>query len=276
MRKRQQRSNSETLEGTRLAYNAGIQADYVRAVKALLTSMIEQVSNDAIKFFEKPLAREFIAQDASIASQAKILTDKLTKKFDQLFNDKAKPIAEKMVKQSSTASAASLGRSLKKLSSGVTLKTDILTGPLKEVLKASITENVELIKSIGADYLSNVKKQVMRSITTGNGLADLIPALKRYKGITERHAKNMALDQTRKVYNQLNQGRLEARGLKKFKWLHSGGGQKPRKDHIAMNGKIFSFDNLPVIDQKTGERGIPGQAINCGCTMTPVITLERT
>jgi uncharacterized protein with gpF-like domain len=41
-----------------------------------------------------------------------------------------------------------------------------------------------------------------------------------------------------------------------------------------MDGKIFSFDDLPIIDRKTGERGIPGQAINCRCTMTPVYEFD--
>lgn len=270
------------LEGSRLSYNAGIQADYVRNIKKILYPLVEEITRSTIKFFEKPVAREYqekreeaAAMDASIASQAKILLDKLTAKFDELFGKNIQPTVEKMVNQSSKASAAALHTSLKKLSGGVSLKTDILTGPLKETLKASINENVNLIKTIGQDYLNRVKGQVMRSITTGNGLADLVPALKRYKGITERHAKNVALDQTRKVYNQLNQARMEERGIKEFKWRHSKGGQKPRQDHIEMDGNIYSFDNLPVIDQKTGERGIPGQAINCGCTMVPVFTFQK-
>jgi len=68
---------------------------------------------------------------------------------------------------------------------------------------------------------------------------------------------------------------MEKVGVKKFKWLHSGGGQKPRKDHIEMNGNIYSFDDLPVIDKRTGERGIPGQAINCRCRMAPVIEFDN-
>lgn len=282
MRPRQRQSQSNVLVGTRLAYNAGVQADYVRNIKALLAPMMEEVSDDVIKFFEKPLAvkfqekqKEMAAMDASVASQAKILTDKLTEKFDQLFGRKVKPVVDKMVSASSRASSSSLKRSLKSMSKDVTLKTDVLSGPLKEVLKASINENVELITTIGADYLTRVKGQVMRSIATGNGLEDLVPALKRYKGYTERKAKNVALDQTRKVYNQLNKGRMESAGIKQGKWLHSGGGQNPRKDHIALSGTIFDFANPPIIDKKTGERGFPGQAINCGCTFAPVITFSN-
>ncbi|RIQ43658.1 phage head morphogenesis protein, partial [Bordetella avium] len=30
-------------------------------------------------------------------------------------------------------------------------------------------------------------------------------------------------------------------------------------------------DNPPIIDKTTGERGLPGQLINCKCRMRPVI-----
>ena len=142
----------------------------------------------------------------------------------------------------------------------------------KEVMTASIAENVGLIKSISEKYLTDVQGAVMRSITNGNGLQDLIPALERHEGITRRRARNIALDQTRKAYNSLNKGRMEALGIKKFEWLHTGGSQNPREDHIELSGQIFSFDNPPVIDKRTGERGFPAQLPNCRCRMLPVIT----
>ena len=50
----------------------------------------------------------------------------------------------------------------------------------------------------------------------------------------------------------------------------TGQGGAPPAPTIELSGKIFSFDDLPVIVPDTGEKGIPGQAINCGCTMRPV------
>jgi uncharacterized protein with gpF-like domain len=41
-----------------------------------------------------------------------------------------------------------------------------------------------------------------------------------------------------------------------------------------MDGNVYSFDDPPIIDKNTGERGIPGQAINCRCFMVPVIEFE--
>lgn len=273
--KRAESGQSAVFKGTGLFYNASLQREYVAILKKNYDVMIKDVESRVIKLFESETAEEFYAQDASIASQARILTNELINKYKRIFSRKAPLIAERMIKKSDKLSRVNLQTSLKTLSGGVTIKTNVLTTPLKTIVTASVAENVALIKSIPQDYLVRVQKLVLRSITVGEGVKTLIPALKKYKGITDRHAKNLALDQTRKVYNSFNAGRMQKVGIKKFEWLHSGGGQKPRKEHIAMNGKIFSFDELPVIVPKTGERGIPGQAINCGCTMRPVLEINE-
>ena len=115
----------------------------------------------------------------------------------------------------------------------------------------------------------------MRSISTGNGLADLVPFLQRYKGITNRRARFIASDQTRKSFSNINRLRLEKMGVQKFEWVHSLGGTEPRPLHKdVLNHKIFRIDQPPIIDDKTGERGFPGQLINCKCRMAPIINFE--
>jgi len=269
------------LRGTRLNYNASIQRAYTRKLNKLIERMASYTKNQLIKLFKSSTAKQFYAMDDSISSQARILTNALTKKFNQLFADKSKPLAEEMIKANNSISAIALSNSLKKLAPEVTINTKLLSPALKEIIKSSTVESTALIKSISSNYLSNVQKAVMRSITNGGGLKTLIPQLNKFEGISKRHAKNMALDQTRKVYNSFNKGRLEKIGINKFEWLHSGGGEKPRQSHIALSGQIFSYDDLPIINQEqvekgyeAPERGIPGQAINCRCTMTPVIEFE--
>jgi SPP1 gp7 family putative phage head morphogenesis protein len=173
------------------------------------------------------------------------------------------------------ASKSALAQSLKAMSGGLMIKTNINSADLRETVKGSIAQNVSLIKSIPAEYLQKVSGAVFRSVTSGQGMADLKPQIQKYGDMTERRAKNVALDQTRKAYNSINADRMRKVGIKKFKWVHSGGGLHPREDHIAMSGNIYSFDDLPIIDQKTGERGLPGQAPNCKCFQIPVIEFDQ-
>lgn len=264
-----------TFKGLPLNYNASSQAKYVAALEKLAREMTKITRREVEGLFKTHgTVMDGVAMDASLASQARILCNALMNRFQKLFNDKAWPLAERMVGQQDAASKSSLAQSLKAMSGGLTIKTDIFNRQLGDITKAAVAENVALIKSISTDYINQVQGSVMRSITSGQGLKDLIPALENYEGVTHRRAKNIALDQTRKVYSAINRERMKAAGVKKFEWLHSGGSQKPRQLHIEMNGNIYEIDNPPIIDERTGERGFPGQAVNCRCRMLPVFEFE--
>lgn len=264
------RAAAPTFRGSPLQHNAAVAVRYEKTLSSLTAQMTAQVTREILRLFETDAAAAHFGQDATIASQSRILLAELANRFTDLFNKKAKPAAAAMVKDADKAGTKSLHSSLQKLSGGMSLKTSLASPGLAEITKAAVAENVSLIKSIPAQYLQQVEGAVMRSITTGNGLQDLVPALEKYEGQTHRRARNIALDQTRKTYNSINRDRMQSLGLKKFMWHHSGGGAHPREDHVEMDGQVFSFDDPPVIDQRTGEVGIPGQVPNCRCTMSPV------
>lgn len=274
-----------TLQGTRLPYNAAQQERYRAALERLVRQMANETKKQVGRLFRGEIADDFFKQqeeisamDASLASQARILMNALTAKFTQLFSKKANPLAQAMVEGASKASKSTLHKSLEQLSGGLSLKTGVVTAGQEEIVTALVAENVSLIKSIPQQYFKDVTGSVMRSITTGQGISDLIPDIQKYDGQTYRRAKNLALDQTRKAYNNINKQRLVSLGVKQFEWIHSGGGQKPRESHIKISGHIFSFDNLYAEQAALGvpeaDRGIPGEPINCRCVMKPVIRFE--
>lgn len=265
------------IKGGTLEHNASVGAKYANALEALVRMMVTETEREVKNLFRSDVAAEHAAAmvgDASIASEARKLTNKLAKKFQSHFAKRAKELAERMVANVDKVSKTALSASLKAAGAGLALPTDSLSGPLGAIVEATVVQNVDLIQSIASQYQTRVQGAVMRSITSGGDLQSLTDELGQIRGVTQRRAKNIALDQTRKAYNGINRGRMLALGIKKFEWLHSGGGQKPRPDHVEMSGKIYSFDKLPVIDEKTGERGIPGQAPNCRCRMVPVLEFE--
>ncbi len=266
-----------TIKGSTLRYNASIQRRYEEALAKLVRDMHDEAQRAIATLFDSDTANNYfsVAFDASVSSQARILTNKLNKRFGDLFALKAKPTAERMVNASDADSTKTLHISLKEMSGGLSLKTSTVNSTIKNVISASVAENVALIKSIPQQYMLNVQGSVMRSITSGRGLADLIPEIDKYADEAKNRARNIALDQTRKVYNNINRDRMKSLGVKRYEWIHSGGSMHPRPLHQSYNGSIFRFDDPPIIDEKTGERGIPGQAINCRCTMKPVIEIEE-
>lgn len=276
-------NRSVVLRGNRLNYNVSIQLRYQRSLTKLIRLMAEDVKKEIAKLFKSDVAVEFIEQqqalDASVTSKAKKVLNKLMGKFQSLFDLVSKPLAEEMVDDSQRYSSTTLQTSLKKVSGGLSLNTGVIPAGLEEVSEAVVLENVSLIRSIPAKYFDDISGAVMRSISTGQGLRDLVPEIQKYHGITERRAKLIARDQTRKAYNFINKEKLKSLGMRKFEWIHSGGGQHPRKSHQAMGGNIYSFDDLPQINKDNPKEspvyGIPGQAINCGCTMNPVIEFNQ-
>lgn len=223
-----------------------------------------------------PVAPEAVAMDASLADTMARLIDRMTTRFSVLFDNAAAGLTNKMIDDTLINSETGLKRSLREVSKSITLQ---ITPKLREIADASAAEGAALIKRVPAEYLPQVQGDVMRSITSGNGLADLVPALEKRNVKIKNWAENTARDQTRKAYNNINKVRMQEAGVKKYEWIHSGGSNKPREYHLArdpsgLNGRICSLDDPPIIDENTGERGIPGQLPFCGCTMRPVIDLS--
>lgn len=265
----------KVLRGLPLNYNVSASARYYDKLRKVILRMVAMTEKELEGFFEEPHAEEYFAQDASVSSQARILMNALAKKFDDLFDLKAKPISEDMADDADQSSEVALRGSLKQLSGGLTLKTDILTGELKDVLKASIAESTSLIKSIPDQYHKAVSGAVYRSLANGQGLADLVPFLEKYKGVTLRRAKNIALDQTKKAFSNINRVRMQKIGVKEYEWLHSHGSQHPRPYHVGYSGKIFSWDKPPLVQKGSTERAHPGIAINCSCRALPIIKFDE-
>lgn len=249
--------------------SVAIETRWHSAVNKLIERMTREVVHEIMLTFRQP---EYgYAQDASIASATRILLNKMQQKYDKLFADAAPKIAETMVDQVDNNSGATLSESVKDMTGGFALSTDILTGDLDEVIKSSVSMNVALIKSVPITYLKDVYGETLRAIQSGRGIADLQPALEAYGVQRTNWAKNTAMDQVRKAYSGITRERMLAIGLTEYEWEHSGGSWHPRIYHRdVLAGQIFSFDDPPIIDERTGERGNPGDAIHCRCRMRPV------
>lgn len=263
------------IKGGTLNYNAAAAEKYSKALVAITKQMTAQTERALIRVMSGEPATEYFGQDASISSSARITAAAIRKKFEKMFAQRARSIAAKMIKDMESVSKSSLHSSLKELSGGMSLNTGLINGPIREIMKASVTENVSLIKSISRQYLDGVEQAVMRSITSGNGMADLVPYLKKHEGITIRRAQFIARDQTKKVYNAINQERQTALGITQFMWVHSGGGQHPRREHQNFDGQVYSYDDPPY-DSVAGKKVLPGELLGCNCKARPVILAQRT
>lgn len=260
---------SGVLVGSPLTYPAGQMERYQRLIGKLTAAMFKDYRRELASVFRQ---NEVITIDASISSQARITLNRLRDKWARIFRRESPRIVDQIVNGIDKASSDTLKQSLKALSGGITLKTDAMPAALKQAVGAAVFENVALIKSIEAQYHTQIEGAVMRSLQPGGrGMADVFEALQKYEGITDRRKNVIAKDQVRKVTAAIDVERAKSAGINKFKWLHSGNTSHAREDHMAMSGNIYDYDDPPVIDQRTGERGYPGQAVSCRCQMIPII-----
>ena len=264
----EQRSSGRLVGGA-LRPSAGQIERYSADITKLLRVMYREYRRELVATFDDTPP---IAMDASIANKASVALNKLKRKFAKLFRDRAPEIVDRMMNGVDKASSDNLNMSLRELSGGITLKTDAMPAPLKQIVQSAIKENVALIKSIGEKYHTQIEGAVMRSLQPGGrGLADVREFLDKYEGITDRRRDLIAMNQVRRVTTAMQVERAKSAGVKEFIWRHSKGGAHPREIHERLDGKVFTMEDLPVID-KDGTRGLPGSLPNCRCFMVPQLS----
>jgi uncharacterized protein with gpF-like domain len=199
-----------------------------------------------------------------------LVTNKVPKDMQDLFN--------KTNETSNQRFSASMGKVSKKFRLGKTFTNR----RIKEIMRASIKTNVGLARSLSQTQYKNIEELIFRSILSEQGVnmitSKIVEQIPDIKNKTRKRANFIAQDQTRKAYNNLSIAKMASVGVNEFQWFHSNAGKVPRPFHKTMspaglNRGIFSIKNPPIIDEKTGERGFPGQLINCRCFPKPVIVV---
>ncbi len=264
------------IKGTPLRPSISIANEFYKPVAKALEVMAKEIKDEMRGVFAE-YSLDGAMDAGSLPIQAQFALNRILKKWTQRFNDLSDRAVAKMIKQITANSKATLGMSLKDLSDSVTLDTGLIDDKLRQIIRASTEESTNLIKLIPQKYIADVQGQVMRSISGGGGLQTLIPYLNNKYNGDKRHARNTALDQTRKAYNNITAGRMQSLGFKKYQWLHVGGSQHPRQDHIAMSGNVYNLEDPPIIGTMYGQevRGKPGDLPACRCQIIPIISFEE-
>jgi uncharacterized protein with gpF-like domain len=145
-----------------------------------------------------------------------------------------------------------------------------MTDAMRDAFDGTRAENVALIKSIPEQYLGQVEAAVMQSVSQGRDLASLTRSLTKIKGVSQRRAAHIALDQNNKATATMRSVRERELGITEGVWMHSGGGREPRRSHKAFSGQRFKLSEGHDFGDDFGPV-LPGQAINCRCTWRAVV-----
>lgn len=245
--------------------NAGIEASYRKALNKLLQQM-----HDSVMYWLKASYKSnepVIAQDALPSSALRAAIRKLVRRWQKRFNGMAPKLAKFFSTAVSKRSDAALQKILKQ--GGITVEFK-MTRAQKDVLNATVNQNVNLIKSIPQQYLNNVEGMVMRSVQTGRDLGTLAKELQKQYGVTKRRAALISRDQNNKATSALTRARQVELGIKKALWIHSYAGKKPRPTHLRNNGKPYDIVK-GWLDPSVKKFIHPGELVNCRCVSRSII-----
>lgn len=212
---------------------------------------------------------------------------KLGKKWAEIFAAFAADKSKRMVAKVLKLSDMQLKSALKDFYADK--RWELIAGtiptPMQQTIKAHVADNVALIKSVAQQYHERITGAVYRAITGEGSFGQLRRDFIKYGNMSSRRAKLIASDQVHKTFTTLAARRMASLGIAKYKWVH-GHSKEPRPYHAEMwdgvsgkkdghpnglNGFIFTLENPPIINEKTGERGLPGRLPFCSCRLAPVL-----
>jgi SPP1 gp7 family putative phage head morphogenesis protein len=134
---------------------------------------------------------------------------------------------------------------------------------LEDQLKLFANQNAQLITNLSDQEIDRVSGIVERGLQEGKTYSDVAKELKKSYAISDRRAKLIARDQTKKLNSSLTKLRQQEIGVEEYIWQTSGD-EMVRPTHAANDGKKFRWDKPP----KTGH---PGDEVNCRCTAIAVL-----
>lgn len=132
--------------------------------------------------------------------------------------------------------------------------------------------------------IPKMREVVGRMAIEGKSVKDIEEYLLSSFTKCQRHAKFLARNESAIATTSYLRAKYIQEGFTHFKWHTNYDGRERELHHelgLSVNNKygidgknIYRFDNPPVIDERTGQRGLPAETYNCRCSFSPVATKE--
>jgi len=266
---------------TKWLFPKNLEGLYSRLLRTIVSNFQEQVTQNVIPNLERLFKQQAgVTPDAASMTLDSIAED-VAKTFATIsltsndFIDKAN-MAGKMSSFANVLAGFNNGQ-FKKMMRSI-LGVDLLTAEpwLQESIGNFVHQNVDLIKSLQTQSLSDLQGIVLRGFQQGTRPTDISAQLRARYGVQRRRANLIAKDQVGKLNGQLTQLRQRSAGVESYIWRTSLD-ERVRGDpdglypnavpsHFDREGVEFRWDSPP-------SDGHPGQAVSCRCTAEPVIKL---
>lgn len=116
---------------------------------------------------------------------------------------------------------------------------------LEPQLELFANQNAQLIKNMTDNEIERVSGIIQRGMQEGSSYESITNNIEKSFGITRRHAKLIARDQTSKLNGSLTKLRQQNAGISEYVWETSED-ERVRTDHRALQGKLCRWDDPTV------------------------------
>lgn len=152
-------------------------------------------------------------------------------------------------------------------------RANVISPALTEEDKAEIAETYTnnmnfYVKDFGDERIPLMRQRVQEFVVKGARMDEVRKMLEHEFGVWGNKAKFLAQNETNIMLAELKKVEFTKQGFDKFIWRTITDGRE-RDLHRHLNGHIYRYDDPPIIDSRTGQRGLPGQTYNCRCTAIP-------
>lgn len=145
-----------------------------------------------------------------------------------------------------------------------------LTPEQSSVIVREWQDNMDLyIKDWAEQNIKDLREKVRKNAFIGQRSDILIKDIQKTYGASKAKAKFLARQETSLVMSKLKEQRYKDNGITRYKWSTSHD-ERVRDRHNHLDGKIFSFDNPPIVDD-TGRRANAGEDFGCRCICIPIV-----
>lgn len=126
------------------------------------------------------------------------------------------------------------------------------------------------VKKWETKNIIKMRQEVLKMIQEGARIPRLTEYFENRWHIATSKANFLAINESHLAASVIKATQYQMMGCNSFKWGRSSSKEK-RPLHETYYGKVFSFDNPPVIDEELGIKGLPRQIWNCKCHMLVVV-----
>lgn len=171
-------------------------------------------------------------------------------------------------------------KKVQKTLKGITVSPTLTPAQVERVSK-EYTQNMQLyIQDFVEKEIVELRKRITEHTLAGVRYESIIEEIRTSYGVSQRKAKFLARQETNLLSTKMKQVRYQDAGVNEYIWgcvkMPHQAKDAPylkgevRHEHGILEGKTFSWDNPPIVNQK-GERKNPGQDYGCRCFAKPVV-----